>query len=143
MNVLTDLFHALRRNTGKNGPEKASPSTGTSQTDRTKTGTSGDGGERPSFDFKAVKDVDDATVEAFFAATHEGSRRMPLLVAQWVYALLEDELTTPGRMDERRLVEIRGGMMALRRFGVAYQGGIDEWKRRNGRRSPASGGGDA
>ena len=44
----------------------------------------------PAFDFKRIPDVDDKTVEAFFSATHEGSRRMPLLIAQWVYAQLED-----------------------------------------------------
>ena len=85
---------------------------------------------RRTFDFKQLKDVDDKTVEAFFAATHEGSRRMPLLVAQWVYAQLEDELTSPGRVDERRLVEIRGGMMALRSFAVSYTQGIAAWRAR-------------
>ena len=84
--------------------------------------------QQASFDFKQLKDVDDKTVEAFFAATHEGSRRMPLLVAQWVYAQLEDELTSPVRVDERRLAEIRGGMMALRRFGIAYDSGVKEWR---------------
>ena len=86
--------------------------------------------QQASFDFKQLKDVDDKTVEAFFAATHEGSRRMPLLVAQWVYAQLEDELTSPVRVDERRLAEIRGGMMALRRFAVCYTQGIQAWRER-------------
>ena len=84
----------------------------------------------PAFDFKRIPDVDDKTVEAFFEATHEGSRRMPLLIAQWVYAKLEDELTSPVRLDERRLAEIRGGMMALRRFAVFYTQGIEAWKQR-------------
>lgn len=84
----------------------------------------------PAFDFKRIPDVDDATVEAFFSATHEGSRRMPLLVAQWVYAELENALTTPGRQDALRMAELRGGMMALRRFAVAYQEGIECWKRK-------------
>ena len=83
-----------------------------------------------AFDFKRIPDVDDKTVEAFFEATHEGSRRMPLLIAQWVYAQLEDELTSPVRLDERRLAEIRGGMMALRRFAVFYTQGIEAWKQR-------------
>lgn len=82
----------------------------------------------PAFDFKRIPDVDDKTVEAFFSATHEGSRRMPLLIAQWVYAQLEDELTSPGRLSEMRLAEIRGGMAALRRFGIAYEGGVKEWQ---------------
>ena len=82
----------------------------------------------PAFDFKQLKDVDDKTVEAFFEATHEGSRRMPLLIAQWVYAQLEDELTSPGRLSEMRLAEIRGGMAALRRFGIAYDSGVKEWQ---------------
>ena len=84
----------------------------------------------PAFDFKRIPDVDDATVEAFFNATHEGSRRMPLLVAQWVYAELESALTTPGRQDALRMAELRGGMMALRRFAVAYNEGIEGWKRK-------------
>ena len=88
------------------------------------------GKQEASFDFKQLKDVDDKTVEAFFSATHEGSRRMPLLVAQWVYAQLEDELTSPVRVDERRLAEIRGGMMALRRFAVSYTQGIEAWRER-------------
>ncbi len=83
-----------------------------------------------TFDFKRIPDVDEKTVEAFFAATHEGSRRMPLLVAQYVYAQLEDELTSPGRIGEMRLAEIRGGMAALRRFAVAYEGGVKEWQSR-------------
>ena len=130
--MLTNLFHALRRGiaTGKEGGRR-SP---TSQTDRTKTSTSGDSRERPAFDFKQLPDVDDATVEAFFSATHEGSRRMPLLVAQWVYAQLENELTSPVRLDERRLAEIRGGMMALRRFAVDYTQGIEAWKQRKKRK---------
>ncbi len=102
----------------------------TSQTDRMKTSTSGDSLERQAFDFKRIPDVDEKTVEAFFAATHEGSRRMPLLVAQYVYAQLEDELTSPGRLSEMRLAEIRGGMAALRRFAVAYEGGVKEWQNR-------------
>lgn len=115
---ISNLVHAL------------SKSPATSKTDRTKTSTSGDSRERPAFDFKRIPDVDDKTVEAFFAATHEGSRRMPLLIAQWVYAQLEDELTSPVRLDERRLAEIRGGMMALRRFAVFYTQGIEAWKQR-------------
>ena len=122
-----NLFHALRRRS----PAKPDH---TSQTDRTKTSTSGDSLERQAFDFKRIPDVDEKTVEAFFAATHEGSRRMPLLVAQYVYAQLEDELTRPGRVDERRLAELRGGMMALRRFAVAYEGGIAEWQNRRRRK---------
>ena len=84
----------------------------------------------PAFDFKRIPDVDEKPVAAFFAATHEGSRRMPLLVAQYVYAQLEDELTSPGRLSEMRLAEIRGGMAALRRFAVAYEGGVKEWQNR-------------
>ena len=127
-----DLFHALTRSPSKG--KEGGCRTGPSQTDRTKTSTSGDGGERPAFDFKQLPDVDDATVEAFFSATHEGSRRMPLLVAQWVYAQLENELTSPVRLDERRLAEIRGGMMALRRFAVDYTQGIEAWKQRKKRK---------
>ena len=111
----------------------------TSQTDRTKTHVSGDSPERRAFDFKRIPDVDEKTVEAFFAATHEGARRMPLLVAQYVYAQLEDELTSPGRISEMRLAEIRGGMAALRRFGIAYECGVREWQERKRRRD----GGDA
>jgi len=96
------------------------------------------GKQEASFDFKQLKDVDDKTVEAFFAATHEGSRRMPLLVAQWVYAQLEDELTSPVRLDERRLAEIRGGMMALRRFAVYYTQGIEAWRERKKRKKDDS-----
>lgn len=88
----------------------------------------------PAFDFKRIPDVDDKTVEAFFEATHEGSRRMPLLIAQWVYAQLEDELTSPGRLSEMRLAEIRGGMAALRRFGIAYDSGVKEWRTRTRKR---------
>ena len=139
MNLLTDLFHALKRGTRKS-PTTGSPTTGTEKPSvldrRDDNPTSGDSRERPAFDFKELKDVDDKTVEAFFAATHEGARRMPLLVAQWVYAQLEDELTTPGRLDERRLAEIRGGMMALRRFAVYYTQGIEAWR---GRKKPKDG----
>ena len=119
-----DLFDALRRKPTTGCPEKPR------QTDSANTSASGYSRERPAFDFKQLKDVDDKTVEAFFAATHEGSRRMPLLVAQWVYAQLEDELTSPVRVDERRLAEIRGGMMALRRFAVYYTQGIEAWRER-------------
>ena len=118
-----NLFHALRRRS----PAKPHH---TSQTDRKKTPDSDDSLERQVFDFKRIPDVDEKTVEAFFAATHEGSRRMPLLVAQYVYAQLEDELTSPGRLSEMRLAEIRGGMAALRRFAVAYEGGVKEWQNR-------------
>ena len=121
-----NLFHALRKNTG--GGLR------TSQTDRTKTSTSGDSLESQAFDFKRIPDVDEKTVEAFFAATHEGARRMPLLVAQYVYAQLEDELTSPGRLSEMRLAEIRGGMAALRRFGVAYDSGVKAWQNRKRKR---------
>lgn len=121
-----NLFHALRKNTG--GGLR------TSQTDRTKTTTSGDSLESQAFDFKRIPDVDEKTVEAFFAATHEGSRRMPLLVAQYVYAQLEDELTSPGRLSEMRLAEIRGGMAALRRFGVTYDSGVKAWQNRKRKR---------
>ena len=129
---ITDLLHALRRGTTKN--KERGLRSPTSQIDRTKTTNSGDSRERPAFDFKQLPDVDDATVEAFFSATHEGSRRMPLLVAQWVYAQLENELTSPSRLDERRLAEIRGGMMALRRFAVDYTQGIEAWKQRKKRK---------
>jgi hypothetical protein len=132
---ITDLFHALRRGTAKN--KERGPTTGPEkprQTDSANADASGDSRERPAFDFKQLPDVDDATVEAFFSATHEGSRRMPLLVAQWVYAQLENELTSPSRLDERRLAEIRGGMMALRRFAVDYTQGIEAWRERKKRK---------
>lgn len=86
--------------------------------------------QREAFDFKRLKDVDDATVEAFFSATHEGSRRLPLLVAGWVYAEIEAVLTTPGRQDALRMSELRGGMMALRKFAECYRDGIESWKKR-------------
>ena len=129
LNLLKGLGKPRREREDKNTkgcPEKPDPR----QTDSATTSTSGDSRERPAFDFKRIPDVDDKTVEAFFSATHEGSRRMPLLVAQWVYAQLEDELTSPVRLDERRLAEIRGGMMALRRFAVFYTQGIEAWKQR-------------
>ena len=83
-----------------------------------------------AFSFARVADVDDATVEAFFAATHEGSRQMPLLIARHVFEGLEARLSSLDEIDDGELREIRGGMRALRLFGVAYTRGIAEWKRR-------------
>ena len=81
------------------------------------------------FDFAKIEDVDDATVRAFFANTHDKSRRMPLLIARHIYGQLEDALTSPNQLNALMLSEIRGAMRALRAFGVAYTHGIDEWKR--------------
>ncbi len=80
-----------------------------------------------SFSFANVADVDDATVRAFFEATHERARQMPLLIARHVFDELARRLTEPGRMDALELSEIRGGMRALRAFGVAYTRGVAEW----------------
>lgn len=85
------------------------------------------------FDFRKVEDVDDATVAAFFASTHEKSRRMPLLVAGWVAAQLEDRLTQAAALDALGMAEIRGGLRALRQFAAYYQSGIAEWNDRAGR----------
>ena len=83
-----------------------------------------------AFSFARVADVDDATVEAFFASTYEGSRRMPLLVARHVFEELEARLSSQDEIGDGELREIRGGMRALRLFGVAYTRGIAAWKRR-------------
>lgn len=84
-------------------------------------------GAAEPFDFSRVADVDDATVRAFFESTHERARQMPLLIARHVFEDLERRLTDPGRMDALELSEIRGGMRALRAFGVAYTQGVSEW----------------
>ena len=81
-----------------------------------------------AFSFARVADVDDATVEA---STHEGSRRMPLLVARHVFEELEARLSSQDEIGDGELREIRGGMRALRLFGVAYTRGIAAWKRRD------------
>lgn len=96
---------------------------------------------REEFDFRRVADVDDATVAAFFATTHEQSRRMPLLVAGQVAAELEDRLTRAERLDAQEMSEIRGGLRALRRFATYYQEGVAAWEtRRGGGRSGEEGG---
>lgn len=82
------------------------------------------------FDFAKVADVDDATAKAFMESTHLESRRMPLLIARHAYSLLEERLTEPGRLDALTLAEIRGGMRALRAFGVYYTAGIKAWEER-------------
>lgn len=87
-----------------------------------------------AFTFANVADVDDATARAFFETTHERARQMPLLIARHVFDALARRLTEPGRMDALELSEIRGGMQALRAFGVAYTRGVAEWtaaERRN------------
>ena len=85
--------------------------------------------EKPiDFDFKSfVDDIDDATVRAFFNTTHTKSRKLPILIAQYVYAKLETQLTEYEKMDALKMAEIRGGMRALRQFGVYYTNGIAEW----------------
>ncbi len=95
------------------------------------------GGE--GFDFRRVADVDDATVAAFFATTHEQSRRMPLLIAGQVAAELEDRLTRAERLDAQEMSEIRGGLRALRQFATYYQGGIAAWEVRRVRRGAEEG----
>lgn len=82
------------------------------------------------FDFSKVPDVDDHTVRAFFNTTHTQSRKMPLLIARHVFEQLEQRITSPGRLDALELAELRGGMRALRAFGVYYTQGIEEWKRK-------------
>ena len=89
---------------------------------------------RRTVDLHNIPDVDDATVEAYFASTHEGSRRLPLLVAQWEFSKLEQKLTRPGAIDQRELFEIRGGMKALRAFATDLYYGIEEWKKQPERR---------
>lgn len=103
-------------------------------------GRAGRGADGEGFDFRRVADVDDATVEAFFATTHEQSRRMPLLIAGEVAAELEDRLTRAERLDAAEMSEIRGGLRALRRFATYYQEGIAAWAAR--RRVRASGEGE-
>ena len=61
-----------------------------------------------AFSFARVADVDDATVEAFFASTHEGSRGMPLLVARHVFEELEARLSSQDEIGDGELREIRG-----------------------------------
>lgn len=95
---------------------------------------------RAAFDFARVADVDDATARAFFETTHEASRRMPLLVARHVFEDLERRLTDPARMDAMELAEIRGGMRALRAFGVLYTNGVAEWAAAERRRRASEGG---
>lgn len=82
------------------------------------------------FDFSKVTDVDDATVRAFMNTTHTKSRQMPLLIARYVFNELENRLTQKGDMDAMKLAEIRGGMIALRSFGVYYTQGIKAWEER-------------
>jgi len=83
------------------------------------------------FDFSKVGDVDDATVAAFFEATTSNGRQMPLLIARFVYGQLEERMTGPTKIDAMQLAEIRGGMRALRAFGVFYTNGIEAWKNRH------------
>lgn len=83
------------------------------------------------FDFAKVADVDDATAKAFMESTHLESRRMPLLIARHAYSMLEERLTSAGHLDALTLAEIRGGMRALRAFGVYYTAGIQAWRERH------------
>ena len=87
-----------------------------------------------AFDFANVADVDDAPARAFMESTHLESRRMPLLIARHAYSLLEERLTEPGRLDALTLAEIRGGMRALRAFGVYYTAGIQAWQERHAKK---------
>ena len=82
------------------------------------------------FDFSRIPDVDDHTVRAFFNTTHTQSRKMPLLIARHVFEQLEQRITSPGQLGALELAELRGGMRALRAFGVYYTQGIEEWKRK-------------
>lgn len=90
------------------------------------------------FSFTQIADVDDATVEAFFASTHEGARRMPLLVARHIFEDLETRLSSREPLDDGDLREIRGGMRALRLFGVAYTQGIAAWTGRKAKKGADS-----
>lgn len=76
--------------------------------------------EETRFDFKGVKDVDEETVRAYMNTTNEKTRRLPLLVAGQVYADIEDAFTRPGRLDALQMAQMRGGMMALRRFATLW-----------------------
>ena len=91
------------------------------------------------FDFSKVPDVDDHTVRAFFNTTHTQSRQMPLLIARHVFEQLEQRVTSPGQLGALELAEIRGGMRALRAFGVYYTQGIKEWTERQGDRADQDG----
>lgn len=91
------------------------------------------------FDFSKVPDVDDHTVRAFFNTTHTQSRQMPLLIARHVFEQLEQRVTSPGQLGALELAEIRGGMRALRAFGVYYTHGVEEWKKRSGGRRDQDG----
>ena len=87
-------------------------------------------GEGTAFSFKQLENVDEETVRAYFANTNAKTRRLPLLVAGQVYAEIEDAMTTPGRKDALHLAEMRGGMMALRRFAIIFSEGVrDELQR--------------
>lgn len=91
------------------------------------------------FDFSKVPDVDDHTVRAFFNTTHTKSRQMPLLIARHVFEQLEQRVTSPGQLGALELAEIRGGMRALRAFGVYYTQGVEEWTKRSGGRRDQDG----
>ena len=80
-----------------------------------------------------VPGVDDQTIEAFFAATHDKSRRLPMLIAAHVANKYQDELTRGGRLDALQMSEIRGALRALRLFATYYHNGIEEWTGKKGR----------
>lgn len=79
-----------------------------------------------------VPGVDEATVNAFFAGTHEKARRMPLLIAGYVASQYQDRLTKPGRMDALELAEIRGALKSIRLFATYYHNGVEEWLKKGG-----------
>lgn len=79
-----------------------------------------------------IPGVDEATVNAFFASTHEKARRMPLLIAAHVASQYQDRLTKPGRMDALELAEIRGALKSIRLFATYYHNGVEEWLKKGG-----------
>ena len=79
-----------------------------------------------------IPGVDDATVNAFFAGTHDKARRMPLLIAAYVASQYQDRLTKPGRMDALEMAETRGALKSIRLFATYYHNGIEEWLKKGG-----------
>lgn len=120
MNLITDLFQALKR---------SSPTT--SQTDSSETTISGDSRERPAydyrhdiFDWRKVPPVDPQEVENWRGRTDAVELQFPLQLALQVHDELEQELMQPGKLDALRLSEIRGGIKALARFAQIYNAAL-------------------
>lgn len=83
------------------------------------------------FDFYSVGGVSDATVAAYFAATNEEARKMPLLVAAHVQSKIEEQLASGTALGDDELREARGGLRALHMFARLLTGGVKEWQSRN------------